>query len=390
MANKKYTKEQYDLVLKYKNEGFSTKEVESLVDVSYYTIQNWFSGGGNILYAEDYIEKYEKFNDFEIKTKNDFFEFIKIFNKLEEKECIALYSYLFGLYLGDGNIYDFHRTKRISYALDLKYTDLNNFTMKCMEKFFGKPPKYFDKRLFKHPSNSIMLQFSSKYLNILFPQHGHGLKNTRLIELKDWQKEILNPVEFFRGFIYSDGCYVVANGFDSNRYEFCNTSNDIIEIYKENLQKINIRFNFHTKTQVTNSHFIKGKIPKTTVNVAWQEDVMWLLKRIGNKEIINPNLNYKDEDGYYESDPEFTQKIFDTFDDARKKLWICKKCGKNTFIYDHDSFMLERKLWLRMNQQRQSGVICLHCVQNKLGRRITKTDLMEHNLNKLNPIFVNF
>jgi phosphatidylserine/phosphatidylglycerophosphate/cardiolipin synthase-like enzyme len=88
MAYKKYTKEQYDKVIEYKNDGFSAREVESLMDVPYFTIQNWFKGVGEIQYSNDYIENYEKFNDFEIKTKNDFMEFIKLFNELDNTDLL--------------------------------------------------------------------------------------------------------------------------------------------------------------------------------------------------------------------------------------------------------------------------------------------------------------
>ncbi len=114
---------------------------------------------------------------------------------------------------------------------------------------------------------------------------------------------------------------------------------------------------------------------------------MWLLKRIGNKELVNINLNIANEFGYYETNLEFLKEVFDSFEDARKELWICKTCGKNTFLNDYDSFMLNDKLWLRLNKQRKNGVICLDCVENKLGRKILKDDLKEHQLNKLNPLF---
>lgn len=226
-----------------------------------------------------------------------------------------------------------------------------------------------------------------KYLDLFFPQHGRGLKNSRKIELEQWQKDILNPVEFLRGLIYSDGCYVVANGFNSNRYEFTNTSMDIIEIYKENLDKLNIRYNSNVKKTLSVSELVKGKVFASTVNIAWQDDVMWLFKRIGRKEFINFDLNIPDSNGYFKSDEKFVTEIFNTFDDNRKNLWICKQCGKNTFIHDHNSYMVNDRLWMRMNKERKSGMVCLECLEKYLTRKIDVNDLKEHQLNKLHPEF---
>ncbi len=185
MAYKKYTKEQYDKVIEYKNQGYKMFEIVKLIDVPYFTIQNWFKGVGEIQYSDEYInQKIQDEEGYEINNKQDFLNFIKVFNELEEPECIALYSYLFGLYLGDGNIYNFGRTERISYALDIKYTKLNDFSINCMTKFFGVRPSVLDRTNYTHSSNSIMLQTCSKYLDVIFPQHGYGLKNSRKIELK--------------------------------------------------------------------------------------------------------------------------------------------------------------------------------------------------------------
>lgn len=388
MAYKIYSKEDYDSVIKYKELGLSSGKVSELVDVPLSTIKNWFKGVGEIQYSDEFVRQRELDSvGYDIKTKQDFLNFVSRFNNLEPDICIALYSYLFGLYLGDGNIYDFGKTERLSYALDNKYLSLNEFTIDCMTRFFGKSPSILDKTNYATPSQSIILQTCSKHLDVIFPQHGSGLKNSRKIELEQWQKELLNPVEFLRGLIYSDGCYVVANGFNSNRYEFTNTSNDIIEIYKDNLDKLNIRHNSNTKKTLSVSELVKGKVYSSTVNIAWQDDVMWLFKRIGRKEFINFNLNIPDSNGYFNSNETFVTDIFNTFDENRKNLWKCKKCGKNTFIDDRDSYMVNDRLWLRLNKERKSGVVCLDCMEKYLTRNIESNDLKEHQLNKLNPVF---
>jgi hypothetical protein len=47
----------------------------------------------------------------------------------------------------------------------------------------------------------------SRHWPCLFPQHGPGKKHTRLIELAQWQREIVEryPGDFARGLFHSDG-----------------------------------------------------------------------------------------------------------------------------------------------------------------------------------------
>jgi hypothetical protein len=74
-----------------------------------------------------------------------------------------------------------------------------------------------------------------KHWACLFPQHGPGRKHERKIELLPWQEAIadLYPDRLLRGLIHSDGYrglnYVNGKGY--LRYQFCNNSKDIREIF---------------------------------------------------------------------------------------------------------------------------------------------------------------
>ena len=56
----------------------------------------------------------------------------------------------------------------------------------------------------------IVVQGNWKHWPCLFPQHGPGRKHDRLIELEEWQEEIVRafPADFLRGLFHSDGARV--------------------------------------------------------------------------------------------------------------------------------------------------------------------------------------
>jgi hypothetical protein len=85
-----------------------------------------------------------------------------------------------------------------------------------------------------------------------FPQHGPGRKHERLIELTDWQRELVaaDPRPLIRGLIHSDG-YRGMNWTERNvggttkrytypRYQFSNESTDIKRIFTDALDHLGI------------------------------------------------------------------------------------------------------------------------------------------------------
>ena len=55
--------------------------------------------------------------------------------------------------------------------------------------------------------------------------------------------------------------------------------------------------------------------------------------------------------------------------------WLCLDCGKNTFDSPSDYYMLRNCLWRTLVPRNQRhGMLCLTCVEQRLGRSLLPTD----------------
>ncbi|MEU5429332.1 helix-turn-helix domain-containing protein [Streptomyces olivoreticuli] len=163
----------------------------------------------------------------------------------------AAYSYLLGLYLGDGHIiqYSGHRVPSLMITCADDWPGLMDDCEKAMRAVL--------------PDNSVCrvrskgchnVKIYSKHLWCLFPQHGPGKKHERLIELEPWQQEIVDahPWEFIRGLIHSDGCRItnwttrlvggVRKRYEYPRYMFANKSDDIRKLYCDTLTAVGVEW----------------------------------------------------------------------------------------------------------------------------------------------------
>ncbi|WP_406009556.1 helix-turn-helix domain-containing protein [Streptomyces sp. NBC_00637] len=161
------------------------------------------------------------------------------------------YSYLLGLYLGDGHVshYSEHRVP--------------NLMITCAESWPGLMDECEQAMRAVFPDNSVCrvrrtgcrnVKVYSKHLHCLFPQHGPGKKHERLITLVPWQEVIVDahPWEFIRGLIHSDGCRITnwtkkTVGGERKRYEypryfFANKSDDIRKLFTNTLDKVGVEW----------------------------------------------------------------------------------------------------------------------------------------------------
>lgn len=151
------------------------------------------------------------------------------------------YSYLLGIYLGDGYIDKQPRTYRLRVFQNSKYTDMIDRIKKTIEDIF---PKNKVKCFKQKKANCVTICCYSNSLPFIFPQHGSGKKHDRDIKLEEWQREIVdgNSVEFIRGLIESDGCRYTVKKYLRTIYSFSNKSSDIKELFKYYCEKIGISF----------------------------------------------------------------------------------------------------------------------------------------------------
>lgn len=162
---------------------------------------------------------------------------------------LAAYSYLLGLYLGDGHIvqYSGHRVPSLMITCDDGWPGLMDAADDAMRAVF---PGNRTCRVRLKGSHNVKVY--SKHLWCLFPQHGPGKKHDRRIALEAWQQRIVDafPWEFVKGLIHSDGCRITNwteqwRGGELRRYEYpryflTNKSEDILTLLSDTLDRVGV------------------------------------------------------------------------------------------------------------------------------------------------------
>jgi hypothetical protein len=143
------------------------------------------------------------------------------------------YSYLLGLYLGDGCI-STHRREvyRLRIVLDVKYPGIIAAAATAMQQVGGRRANALARR-----DHCVEVSAYWKCWPCLIPQHGPGKKHHRQIVLTDWQQHVVDrwPDQLLRGLIQSDGHRFQNSGrgnWSCPRYAFTNLSADIHAIFR--------------------------------------------------------------------------------------------------------------------------------------------------------------
>jgi len=138
------------------------------------------------------------------------------------------YSYLLGLYLGDGCISAGRNGMwALRISCDLKYPGIIAECDRSIIEIKGSCPAHISR------VGCVEVCSPWKHWVCLFPQAGPGPKHRRRIELAVWQRQVVerHPRQFLRGLIHSDGCRVInrvqRGRYAYPRYHFTNTSADI-------------------------------------------------------------------------------------------------------------------------------------------------------------------
>ncbi len=153
------------------------------------------------------------------------------------------YSYLLGLYLGDGSIASHPRgVYKLRITLDARYPRIIDECASAIAAVMPRnkvntwPRRYGDVEVYSY----------SKAWPCLLPQHGRGPKHFRPIRLVSWQQAITDrsPEPFVRGLIHSDGCRFQNSGrnWSHPRYRFDNLSSDIRAIFCEACDRLGLHW----------------------------------------------------------------------------------------------------------------------------------------------------
>jgi hypothetical protein len=158
-----------------------------------------------------------------------------------ESAQLKPYSYLLGVYLGDGHITREPRTYRLHIYLDARDTRVIDLVADAMRRVLPINRVGFRRR----PSVVVVNAYSQQW-PVLLPQHGPGKKHLRPIVLAPWQRAIVDryPEDFLRGLLDSDGCRHrrIVGGRDYPAYSFSNRSEDILTLFGRTCDAINLRW----------------------------------------------------------------------------------------------------------------------------------------------------
>jgi len=167
-------------------------------------------------------------------------------HKQTDDNLLLNYSYILGMYLGDGEVSKVRNVYRLRVFLDYRYP---NIIQRCADALqvllVENKISVQDIERNGHMSYSIVGAYYADFPQV-FPQHGVGMKYTRDIVLADWQQRIVDkfPLEFWRGLFHSDGSRFInrVNGYEYSRYQFSNVSTDIIKMFCDTCDRLSIHW----------------------------------------------------------------------------------------------------------------------------------------------------
>jgi hypothetical protein len=223
------SREEFELVRQLASEGLNCSEISRRTGIPRLTVSGWLRAP-----PRRHLEK---------ETKGE-----------PPPLDAAAYSYLLGMYLGDGHVASFPRAWCLRIALDARYPQI---VADCADAMRAVVPEN-SVGVIPHPTdNCVRVQAYSQRWPALLPQHGAGRKHERPIILTDWQLELTrtHPEQLIRGLIHSDGCRFVNRVRHGDkvyaypRYMFSNRSRDIHAIFGDHLDLLGVAWrwsNDHT------------------------------------------------------------------------------------------------------------------------------------------------
>jgi hypothetical protein len=169
---------------------------------------------------------------------------------------IESYSYLLGVYLGDGCVTRNGSSWALRVYLDASYPGIVREVCEAIHAIrTDRTPMVAPHR----DCNCVVVHSTWRPWLCLFPQHGVGRKHTREIQLADWQAEIVDiaPGLFLRGLIHTDGwrgvnrVHAKGRNYEYPRYQFSNRSDDIRGLFTSACDKLGIKWRPWTRYHVS-------------------------------------------------------------------------------------------------------------------------------------------
>ncbi|MFG1777400.1 helix-turn-helix domain-containing protein [Micromonospora sp. NPDC049048] len=163
------------------------------------------------------------------------------------------YSYLLGLYLGDGYLVTSARVPVLRISCGDAWPGLIDACDSAMRAVLATKVQRVAQQ------GCVSVRSYGKHWPCLFPQHGPGKKHERQIALADWQRRIVtaHPGAFLRGLFHSDGCRfsnrvtVRGKGYVYPRYMFTNESADIMSLCQWALDLLGIAWRMNRRNSLS-------------------------------------------------------------------------------------------------------------------------------------------
>lgn len=184
-----YRYEDYRQILEYWQQGLSKKRIARLTGISRSTVRDCILRHGTVEGLDQAVSQ--------VKVS-------KLLTQLQSgsSELPATvyksYSYILGMYLGDGWLARHPRAYKLRIAAYGGYPDIIAFCMQAIQTLL---PTNKVNTVRTPGDNREIICYSTLWPDLL-PQHGSGKKHDRPIILREWQQTIVDqfPLEFFRAF----------------------------------------------------------------------------------------------------------------------------------------------------------------------------------------------
>lgn len=223
----------FDLVRQLAAAGNNDSEIARLAAIPRSTVRDWRSGRRDTTDRRGVGARLDclRTHDYALESPSD-------------------YSYLLGLYLGDGYIALSGRVWKLRITMDSQYEGIIREACGAMESLMvGQQAHKLQRK-----TRCVEISMYSKHWPCYFPQHGPGRKHERDVSLELWQQELVDqaPESLVRGLIHSDGCRVVTldRGVASVRYHFKNRSEDIKRLFCATLDTLAVSWTRPSEDQV--------------------------------------------------------------------------------------------------------------------------------------------
>lgn len=215
-----------------RDSGQSKRSVAVSLGLSYNTVRSWWNKEARVAQSAEAVE---------LKSIQYRFE--------SDRGYQEAYSYLLGIYLGDGYInlvsaqYQVYQLRIEQHS---KYVGLVQEHVSALAVLF---PTNIVTAFPWRNRNSTTISVTSKNIPAMFPQFGPGKKHTRVIQLEGWQHRIVSehPWQFLRGLYQSDGCRYIhrQHGYEYVKYNFTNRSVDIINLFCAICDSVGIQYTIY-------------------------------------------------------------------------------------------------------------------------------------------------